>query len=68
MGNSQRKKEAAKSHNMAFMEKQAYAEDRTRDPEKYRVKRDKKAERSLMMYSAACMSISAIAFNDRHFR
>jgi hypothetical protein len=68
MSNSQRKKEAAKAHNMAFMEKQAYTEDRIRDPEKYRVKRDKRAERSLMMLSAMRMSISSTAFDDRHFR
>ena len=68
MGNGQRKKEAAKAHNMALMEKQAYTEDRIRDPEKYRVKRDKRAERSLMMLSAVRMSISPTAFDDRHFR
>lgn len=68
MGNNQRKKEAAKAHNMAFLEGQAYAEDRIRDPEKYRIKRDKRAERTLMMISALCMSVSSTAFNNRHFR
>lgn len=57
MGNNQRKKEAAKAHNVAFLEKQAYEEDRIRDPEKYRVKRDKRAERNLMSVAAICAAM-----------
>lgn len=31
-----RKKAAAEAHNALYVEKQAYAEDRARDPDKYR--------------------------------
>lgn len=64
----QRRRLAAKKHNMAILEKEAYAEDRIRDPKKYFKPRNKRTEQSVMRALVLCASISSTAFADRHLR
>jgi len=54
MNSRQRRKLEAERHNMARIESEAYAEDRIREPEKYRRVRNRKAEVSVAMALAMC--------------
>jgi len=68
MNSRQRRKLEAHNHNMASIESEAYAEDKARNPEKYRTPRNKNAERSLGLVIAVCAAISPTTFDDRQWR
>ena len=68
MNSRQRRKLEAHKHNMAILEKEAYAEDRIRDPQKYHKPRNKRTKQILLGAIGLCASISSTAFDDRHLR
>ena len=66
MSNYQRRKNTIDDFNMLYCEKQAYAEDRARDPEKYRYKRTSKDRRSSSLLAAVmASSVMTVSRGDK---
>ena len=56
ISNGDRKKAAAAKHNMAYVESQAYAQDRIEDPEKYSRRVNTGSRRRIMGLMAATIA------------